>query len=390
MKSLPLFIILLALTAQPLAYASGDHDEATHTEEAGHDEHGAEGHGGHEEEGHGDGTVSLSPEQMKMADIQVTTLQLQTVAASIHAAGEVKLNAYRTIEVTPRIAAQVIARHARLGDEVNKGQPLVTLSSVEMAEAQGQLQVSYREWQRVKKLGRKVVSARRYTQARVNWDQARARALAYGMSEQEIKAMLNEKRIADGRFQLVAQQAGRVLHDNFIVGQRVEPGYELMTIADESVMWVEARLTPNDALLIKPGNAARVIIGRHNLAAKVSQLNHALDETTRTLAVRLEVENPDDILHPGMFVETVIQSSNTQRALVLPEAAVLRSPDGDWQIMVEQDEPGEFKPVEVELLQLIDGQAVIEGVQPGTRVVTRGAFFVMSELAKAGFEVHNH
>ena len=395
MKNLPLFLLLMAISNSPYVMASGDHNaESEHAEQANekaqddHDEHGHGDHGEHGEEG----VITLSKAQMQEANIQVKTLQLQTVSASIHAAGEVMLNAYRTVQVTPRIAAQVMQRHARLGDMVKKGQPLVTLSSVEMANAQGQLQVSFREWQRVKKLGRKVVSARRYIEAKVNWDQAHARARAYGMTEVQIKALLDgtNTAIADGQFQLVAQQAGRVLHDNFIVGQRVEPGYELMTVADESLMWVEAKLTPNDSMLVKAGNSARVIIGSHNLAAKVSQLNHALDEVTRTLAVRLEVKNPDDLLHPGMFVNTRIESSQSSRALVLPEAAVLRSPDGDWQVMVEQDEAGEFKPQEIELIQLIDGNAVIEGLKAGSRVVVQGAFFVMSELAKAGFEVHNH
>ena len=427
MKSLQLFLILLAMSSSTYVAASADHndnDHAAHADEKhaddhsakkedkhddDHDEHGKDDHGDHNEEaahddhdegegghgGHGEheeegGAVDLSAEQMQTAGIEVETLQLQNISASIQAAGEVMLNAYRTVQVTPRIAGQVLARHARLGDEVKKGQPLVTLSSVEMAEAQGQLHVTYREWQRVKKLGKKVVSARRYTEAKVNWDQAHARALAYGMSEAEIKDMLNKNRIADGKFQLIAQQAGRVLHDKFIVGQRVEPGYELMTVADESVMWVEARLTPNDASTIHPGNAARVILGKMNLQAKVSQINHALDESTRTLAVRLEVENPDDILHPGMFINSRIQSSEMHNALVVPEAAVLRSPDGDWQVMVEQEEAGEFKPVEIELVQIINGQAVIDGIKPGTRVVTQGAFFVQSELAKSGFEIHNH
>jgi len=415
MKSLQLFLILLAMSSSTYVAASADHndnDHAAHADEKhaddhsakkeakhddDHDEHGGEdnhdegeeGHGGHDEHEES-GAVDLTAAQMQIAGIEVETLQLQNISASIQAAGEVMLNAYRTVQVTPRIAGQVLARHARLGDEVKKGQPLVTLSSVEMAEAQGQLHVTYREWQRVKKLGKKVVSARRYTEAKVNWDQAHARALAYGMSEAEIKDMLNKNRIADGKFQLIAQQAGRVLHDKFIVGQRVEPGYELMTVADESLMWVEAKLTPNDSMLVKAGNSARVIIGSYNLAAKVSQLNHALDEVTRTLAVRLEVKNSDDLLHPGMFVNTHIQSSQSSWALVLPEAAVLRSPDGDWQVMVEQDEAGEFKPQEIELIQLIDGNAVIEGLKAGSRVVVKGAFFVMSELAKAGFEVHNH
>jgi len=96
-----------------------------------------------------------------------------------------------------------------------------------------------------------------------------------------------------------------------------------------------------------------------------------------------------------MFVTALIATRNKSKALQVPEAAVLRSADGDWQVMVEQDEAGEFKAVEVAVKNISDGKAVIEGlekntIRSGTRVVTRGAFFVQSELAKGGFEIHNH
>jgi cobalt-zinc-cadmium efflux system membrane fusion protein len=355
----------------------------THTE---HED--VDGHG-HEAE---TGIIKLSMEQLQAAGVVVSPLNPQLIADTLRAPGEVSLNAYRTVKVTPRIEAQVVARHAKLGDVVEKGQPLVTLSSVEMADAQGSLLVANQEWQRVKKLGREVVSQRRYTEAQVAWEQAQARVQAYGMTTQQIDALLaNNKNVqANGTFQLLAAQAGRVLHDAFIVGERVEPGRELMIVADEDVMWVEARITPNEAGLLQVGNAAQVKMDTASLPATVSQIDHALDETTRTLAVRLEVNNPEDKLHPGMFVTAYIQTSNQTNALVVPEAAVLRSPDGDWQVMVEQDEAGEFKAVEVELERVVEGRAIIAGIKPGSRVVTEGAFFVQSELAKSGFEIHNH
>ncbi len=368
-----------------LAHAESGHPDS-HEDEHGHEAGGEEGH---EEEA---GVVKLSAAQMKTAGIVVEKIRLQTVAASLRAPGEVQLNAYRTVKITPRIAAQIVKRHARLGDEVKTGQPLVTLSSVEMAEAQGQLLVANREWQRVKKLGRKVVSDRRYTEARIDYEQARARVLAYGMSETEINRLLKSGNAeqANGTFLLVSPQEGRILHDKFIVGERVEPGQELMVIADESVMWVEARITPNEAAHVKVGNGAQVLLDKQILPARVSQIHHTLDEATRTLAIRLEVQNPDDTLHPGMFVSTRIDTTEQSRALAVPEEAVLRSPDGDWQVLVEQDEAGEFKAVEIELLRISDGKAVIDGIEAGTPVVVKGAFFVQSELAKSGFEVHNH
>ena len=118
-------------------------------------------------------------------------------------------------------------------------------------------------------------------------------------------------------------------------------------------------------------------------------MHHALDENTRTLGVRIEIPNPDDRLHPGLFVEARIEGSSSERALAVPDEAVLRSPDGDWQVFVEH-EPGEFEPREVEVVRTTDGFTVISGVEAGMRVVTQGAFLLQSELAKSGFDIHNH
>jgi len=175
-------------------------------------------HGNRESQHQENGAVHLKPEQIKAANIIVEPLSLAEISITVRAPGEIKLNAYRTIKVSPRINAQVIKRHAYLGDEVKQGQTLVTLSSVEMAEAQGLLLLADKEWKRVKKLGRKVVSGRRYITAKVDYEKAYANAKAYGMNETEINALLRQKRSADGSFKLAAQQAGRILHDKFIVG----------------------------------------------------------------------------------------------------------------------------------------------------------------------------
>ncbi len=401
-----IFITLFALTAcgkEDVATQQGttdkrakeknhvEHDD--HADKEHHDDDKKEEHADHggEENGHEEaGAVHLKPEQIQAANIIIEPLVLTDVAVRVRAPGEIKLNAYRTIKVSPRINAQVIQRHAYLGDEVSKDQNLVTLSSVEMAEAQGQLLLADKEWKRVKKLGRAVVSGRRYITAKVNYQKTYANAKAFGMNEADIKSLLAQKRSADGSFTLAAQQTGRVLHDKFIIGERVEAGYELMVIADESTMWVEARVTPKIAGKITVGSSAEILLEKQRLPAKVIQLHHTLDETTRTSAVRLEVANENDRLHAGMFVRTLITIRNKGKALQVPEAAVLRSADGDWQVMVEQDEAGEFKAVEVEVKSISDGKAVIEGIKPGTRIVIQGAFFVQSELAKGGFEIHNH
>ncbi len=385
----PLHVALLvSMVTMTYTFTVESNPAKTASASPAHDEQGQGEGGGHEESG----TVHLTPEQLKTAGIEVTRLALGNVTGTFTAPGEVMLNDYRTVKITPRIAAQIIERHARLGDIVEQDQPLVTLSSVEMAQAEGELLVADREWRRVKSLGRKVVSEKRYTEARVSRDQASAKVHAYGMSHDEITNLLDTKNkiAADGTFSLIATLKGRVLMDDFVVGERVEPGRVLMVIADESVMWVEARVRPADAARISSGNLATIQVGNRIFQAKVSQIHHTLDETTRTLAVRLDVKNDNDQLHPGMFVNVRIQTNTVIQALSVPESAVLRSPDGDWQVLVQQDEPGEFKAVEIEVKYVSDGKAVISGIEPGTPMVTQGAFFVQSELAKSGFEIHNH
>lgn len=341
---------------------------------------------------HEEGVIKLSAEQMQAAGIIVKSLQPETVQSVISAPGEVKFNRYKTVSIAPRITAQIIGYHAVLGQEVKVGQRVLTLSSVEMAEAQGALLVADREWERVRKLGRKVVSESRYTQAKVNWELKKAKVKAYGMTEQQLKNLLASEDFsqANGRFDLVATQNGTVLKENYILGQQVEAGYELIRITDESTLWIHANVSPKDARQISIGNNASINFDGHKISAKVIQLHHSLDEITRTTGIRLEANNPEELLHPGLFVNANIETSIQSQALTLPESAVLRSPDGDWQVMVEQDESGEFKPVEVELIRVTDGKAVIEGLAINTSVVVEGAFFVQSELAKSGFDIHNH
>ena len=384
---------LLAVSA-PWAGEGHEHDAGAETEShADAGGHAEEGHAHGGEEGHGEeNVVRLSPEQLATAGIRVEALQAAPLPEEIEAPGEVKLNLYATSQVTPRIEAQVVERRARLGDQVKKNQPLVKLSSAEMAEAQGALIIAAREWQRVRKLGLKVVSQQRYLESRVAYQQALSKLLAYGMTDEQAKQLMRGGNVtrADGSFTLLSPQDGTIIRDEFVVGQMVEPGDLLFEITDESSVWVEAHVNPTLAHQVKVGAPARVQAGQRWVEGKVAQIHHILDETTRTIAVRLEIPNQGDLLHPGQFVTARIAVGNTGEPVeALPLEAVLRSPDGDWQVFVEK-EPGEFEPKEVELVRQLPGIAVIEGLPPGTRVVTRGAFFVQSELAKSGFAVHNH
>jgi len=377
---LMLLMLSISSTTATWAYASNEHNE----------EHGGSGH--EEQENHDDeGAIILSPQQIKMAGIVVKAIKPGIIHSVVTAPGEVHFNNYKTAAISPRITSQVISCHVELGEDVRLGQPIVTLSSVDMAAAQGDLLVADREWKRVKKLGRKVVSESRYTQAKVNWELARGKVKAYGMSDEQIKKLLDSEDFsrANGQFDLVATHGGVVLAENYILGQQVDPGHELIRITNERSLWVVANVSPVTSNTINIGNKAIIDTGNDKIEATVIQKYHSLNEKTRTTGIRLSVENTNELIHPGMFVTAQIETSLKSKELTLPEAAVLRSDDGDWMIMVQDDE-GKFASKEIEVKRISNGRAVLRDIEVGTRVVTEGAFFVWSESAKSGFEEHDH
>jgi len=370
-----------------------------------HDEHGSGGHekdGGHEEEG---APIKLSPEQIKQAGIQVLRVQQQKEKRVITAPGSVSLNGYHVAEVTALVDGTVHARHVRLGDKVKKGKRLVTLTSSALAQAQadylradGAYQTSKLDLARLEGLVQdKIVSQARFQQAQSNYQAAKANFAAakaslssYGMRNKDIKRLSSSKEY--GKLVLRAPSAGTVTADDFRLGQHIAAGTRLMQIVDESTVWVEVKLSQSQIAGIHAGESAMVLSkdNKTTYPAKVMNVYHQMDTTTRTVGVRLEVQNPQDTLHPGMFVTAEIESGRGDTdVLLLPAEAVQRQ--GSELIVFVEEEPGHFERREVEVGKTSLGLTpIIKGVAEGETVVVKGAFVLASELAKSGFAVHNH
>ena len=341
----------------------------------------AEGEEGGEEEA---SSVAMSPDEREAQGIEIAQVERRPLGATINAPGEVRTDAYRSALVTPRISAQIVARHARLGETVEADKPLVTLSSVQMAEAQGELIEADVEWRRVQQLGRDVVSEARYVAAQVARQRAHATVAAYGMTEVQIQRLLesSDASRAMGDFELPSPQAGTVISDEFVVGELIEPGRILFEISDETMLWIEAQLSSMDAARVTPGTAARVSRdGAHWLDGRVVQVHHRLDETTRTRGVRVEVENVDDELHAGDYVDVVLETAGTSAQVAVPADAIVLMDGGPVVFMLEGDE---LRPQPVETGASSSGWTEIEaGLAVGDEVVTQGAFLIKSLLLKS-------
>lgn len=371
-----------------------DHAEESHNDE---DEH-AEEEGEHEEEEHEheeegehaeeEGAVSISPGQASIANIAVAELRPQVMQFEVYAPGEIKANGYTSYHLSPRVESLVLRRHVTLGDHVEAEEPLVTLFSETVANAQASFRVATSELSRVTQLGRETVGEGRFVEAQNDYDAALGRLIAFGLSQSAIDS-LGEGSLPLGEYTLRAPGAGLVLSDDFRQGEWVVPGTTLIELVDEAELWVEARLSPAANLDLSAGTKARVVIGGSSYLAAVAQEAHTIDPITRTRVVRLLINNDQHTLHPGMFVDVYFNFSTDTEVLAVPEAALMRSSDGDWTVFTEQ-ETGVFAAHEVELGRSFGERREIAGIDPYTRIVMEGAFFVASQIAKGGFDPHNH
>lgn len=327
--------------------------------------------------------LALDAAAIAAAGIVTDKATLRVLTDELKAPGEVKADAYATVLVSPRVESQVLARKARLGDVVKAGEPLVELSSVEVAGTQGALIVAEQDWQRIAALGPQAVSARRYGEAKVARDQARAKLRAYGLSEGQIRGLLKAGSArADGSFELLAPAAGRITTDDFLVGERVEPGRTLFTLVEEDSVWVEAQMAPADAEKVQPGDTVRVLAHDASLPGTVIQRSHRTDERTRTVPVRIEVDNRQDLLHPGELVEARIAVGGSRQVLAVPADAVV----------LLQNQPTVFVPRakdQFEAAPIVTGDSregwtvVTDGLKPGAPYVRKGAFALKARLLRS-------
>jgi len=363
------------------------HEGKNEHEEEKDDGHGHEGKNEHEEEEEEGAGVKLSTEQLNLAEINISVLEPQAMSYSIYAQGEIKVNDYTSYLVSPRVDSVILKRHVALGDHVEINQPLVTLFSESMAEAQASYRLADSEWKRVQKLGRKAVGDKRFIEAQTDYEVDIGRLYAFGLSTGAITSLAtNTKKL--GQYTLSAETSGAVLSDDFRQGQRIKSGGTLFDLADESTLWVEARLAPLMELDLPENSKAQVKVGNKTYLATVTQKAHTIDPVTRTRIVRLLVQNEDHKLHPGLFADVYFALETDKKVLAVPEEALMRGSDGDWMVFVEEN--GELKGVEIELGRQLGELREIHGLPAGSKIVTTGAFYVAAEIAKGSFDPHNH
>lgn len=183
---------------------------------------------------------------------------------------------------------------------------------------------------------------------------------------------------------LAAPMSGTVEEVPIAPLERVKQGDDLMLVADTTHLYVQADIREKDwgAIHVAQGQMIEVqspaLAGRR-LEAKVSYMGRSVVVESRAVPLIAEIDNPDGLLRPGMFVRVALPEAKPREVVAIPEGAVV-SHEGRVMVFVAAGER-EFEAREIKTGILEGGTVeVVAGLQPGERVVTEGAFVLKSEL----------
>jgi membrane fusion protein, copper/silver efflux system len=197
-----------------------------------------------------------------------------------------------------------------------------------------------------------------------------------GMSDLQIEE-IHRTRVASPHIGIYSPVSGFVLARNISPQQRFDKGTEMYRIADISHVWVMTDIFERDSAFLKPGVKATVLYQGREFQARMSDALPQLNEQTRTLKTRFELDNPRHILQPGMFVEVELHVE-LPAAIVVPVDAVLDS--GSRNTVYVQCGAGCFAPRQVEtgwrLGELVE---ITNGLKAGERIAVAGLFLIDSE-----------
>jgi Cu(I)/Ag(I) efflux system membrane fusion protein len=175
--------------------------------------------------------------------------------------------------------------------------------------------------------------------------------------------------------------SGTILEKKAFEGQYVMPQAELYVVADLSTVWVQAKVFAYELPHIALGMPAKVTfpsLADQPFNGKVVFIEPVVEEAARTVQVRVELNNPDGIIKPGMFSNVFI-SHAMGTGLTVPTSAVIRT--GERDIAFKAVSIDRFVPVEVKISPLpFDGSfQVLQGLKEGEEVVTSANFLLDSE-----------
>jgi len=342
-----------------------------------------------------DPAVDLSPSQLNSIRIEpVGTYEFPVERETV---GNISFADERSVQVFPAYQGTIIKAFVELGAQVEKDQPLYTIKSPDLIQAESTLigaaatfELTSKELERVK--GLPGIAQRELEQAASDEQTAdgalraaRDAVRVFGKTDAEIDQIIASRKI-DPALVVHSPISGQITSYNAPPGLMVQPGNAPApyTVSNVSVKWMLANVIESDIALLHLGEPVQVKVMAYPnrvFRAKVSKIYPMVDPNTHRGTIRSEIEDPKDELRPGMLANFVIRVDGPATGIAIPAEGVVREPDGTMIAWVTTDRH-HFEQRTIKTgLRRSDRVQILGGLRRGELVVTDGAVFLSSMLS---------
>lgn len=322
------------------------------------------------------GTVQITPDKQQLIGVKYGQVQAAGGSRVIRAVGKVAIDETRIEHVHTKVEGwidQVFVDFT--GKVVKKGDPLFTIYSPELLASQREYLLAAK----AQNLMQNSALPAAFDQSKSLLDASRRRLELWDLSEAQINQIVKTGQPIKN-ITVYSPKSGYVTERKAFPQLKVMPDTDLYTIVDLSRVWIIADVFEYEASNFQIGQSARVTLqafpGR-TFSARVNYLQPEVDPMTRTLKVRLDMDNPGIALKPDMYANVEFRI-NLPSKLTVPADAVLDA--GERKTVFVDRGNGYFEPRQVTTGER-DGDRIqiLTGLTGGERVVTSGNFLVDSE-----------
>jgi cobalt-zinc-cadmium efflux system membrane fusion protein len=333
--------------------------------------------------------IRLDPGNPKLSYVKVEVAEETDVAPQAELTGRVAFDEDHTQRVASPIDGRITKILIQLGDTVKDGQPLLELTSAQLAglqaesaKAEQDLSVAQKAVERAGKLKVEgAISDKDAAQIEADLKKARADASRAGAQLRSLSLSSSNSNVTAA---LRARLTGTIVERNILVGQevRADAVTPLVTITDLGTVWVFGDLYEQDLGLAKQGASVKVRVPAYPgevFAGRVDHVGDVLDPMSHTVKLRCVVPNQDHRLKPEMFARVELTGPSSRRAILLPTRAILT--DSQHTRVIVASEGNVFRQRIVETGPEVDGRVRVSGgLAAGDKVVTDGAIFLKREM----------
>jgi cobalt-zinc-cadmium efflux system membrane fusion protein len=341
-----------------------------------------------------DATLELTPTQL--SSIKVEPIGTYRFPVDREAVGNIDYDGDLSVQVFPTYQGTIIATLVQLGAEVRIDQPLYTIKSPDLIQAESTLigaaatfELTNRELARVRGLAgiaererEQAISDQQTAEGALK--AARDAVRVFGKTDAEIDQMIASRRI-DPALMVRSPIPGKITSKNAQPGWLVQPGNlpAPYSVSDVTLKWMLANVAESEIPLFHLGEPVQVRVVSYpdrEFLGRVAKIYEGVDPGTHRGTIRSEIADPKDELHPGMLANFVIRVKAPIDATAIPAAGVVREADGTMTVWVTADRR-RFVQKDVKVGLRKDGWVeILEGLHPGELAVTDGAVFLSNML----------